>query len=171
MISVSTIFDDNTLSLIARIAARKYKYQCYILAFVFLIAGSLLNILTINSVLYEIFWLASCLFYLHRPRTYYKKVLKQYHTREREIFQTPRTVWTTFEDEQISSITIDNNNTLEVKYSTISKLYETDAYLMIMTQGKQCLPIPKDQISNGSSQDLIAFLQEKAPTLKHIKIK
>ena len=122
MISVSTIFDDNTLSLIARIAVRKYQYQCYILAIVFLIAGSILNILTINSALYEVFWFASCLFYLHRPRTYYKKILKQYHTREREIYQTPRTVQTIFEDELISSRDIESfhlKDQSSVKYSIV----------------------------------------------------
>jgi len=171
MISVDTTFDEKALSLVAQTSVRKYRLQCYILAAAGFILGTLLNLVTLHSIWYELLWCALSLLNILRPQHYYKKFLKQYITRERELFPTSRTVRTTFEDEQISSITIENGNSMEIKYSAVSKLYENDQYLMIMTEGKQCLPILKDQISHGNSQELTSFLKTKAPNLKHIKIK
>ena len=171
MISVNTTFDERALSLIAQTSVHKYRFQCYIVAAAVFVLGTLLNLAAFLSIWYELLWCVLSLLNILRPKHYYKKFLKQYITRERELYPAPRTVHSVFEEDRISSLTIENSNTMEIKYAALSKLYENDDYLMLMTEGKQCLPLPKNQITNANYQELTDFLKAKAPNIKHIKIK
>lgn len=167
MLTATTVYNEATLSLLAKVSVRKYRLQCYALSAALLVAGTLLNALSIQSLWYNLLLIALCLFYLLRPHFYYKKLLKRYLTREREVYSTPRTVKSTFEEDKISSHTLNNDSTLTMQYSVLTTLYENKDYLLLMTEGKQGLPIEKTQIEGGNDAELIAFLKTKAPKMKH----
>lgn len=170
MITATTIFNESALSMLAKVSVRKFKLQYYALSAALLIAGTLFNLLVLRSLWYNLLLLALCLLYLLRPHFYYKKLLKRYITREREVYPTPRTVKTAFDNDQISSHTINNDSTVTLQYGALTTLYDAKDYLVLMTEGKQGLPIAKDQIEGGNHDEFIAFLKTKAPKLKYKKI-
>jgi len=171
MITATTVFNETALSLLAEISVRKFRLQCYALSFALLIVGTLFNLLALRSLWYNLLLLALCLVYLLRPHFYYKKLLKRYITREREVYPMPRTVESTIDSDQISSHTVDNDSTVAVKYSVLTTIYEAKDYLVLMTEGKQGLPIAKTQIKGSTANELISFLKNKVPNLKHRKLK
>lgn len=171
MIKATTVFNEPALSLLAKISVRKFKLQCCALSVALLIVGTLFNLLVLRSLWYNLLMLTLCLIYLLRPHFYYKKLLKRYTTREREVYPSPRIVETSFENNQISSHTINNDSTVILKYDALTTVYETKDYLVLMTEGKQGLPIAKAQIEDGSHDELISLLKSKVPQLKHKKLK
>lgn len=170
MLTATTVYNEATLSLLAKVSVRKYRLQCYALSAALLIAGTLLNALSIQSLWYNLLLITLCLLYLMRPHFYYKKLLKRYLMREREVFPTPRTVKSTFEEDKISSHTLNNDSTLAMQYGVLTTLYENHDYLLLMTEGKQGLSIEKARIEGGSVAELIAFLKTKAPKMEHRKM-
>ena len=170
MMTAKTVYNEAALSLLAKISVRKDRLQCYALSGALFFAGLLFNILTLHSIWYHLLVLVLCLLYLLRPRFYYKKLLKRYLTREKELFPSPRTIVSTFDGEQIISHTLNNNSTLAIAYSAVTTLYESRDYLLLMTEGKQGLPVEKNKITGGNAQELTTFLKEKIPSLKYTKI-
>ena len=171
MITATTVFNEAALSLLTKISVRKYRLQCYVLSAVLFFAGLMAGMLIMHSLWYILLVLVLCFLYLLRPHFYFKKLLKRYLTRERELFPSPRTIESTFDDEQITSHTLNNDSTLAIQYSALTTLYESRDYLLLMTEGKQGLPIEKTQIKGGNAHELAVFLKTKVPHLKHLKLK
>lgn len=171
MINATTVYNQESLALLAKISVRKYSLQCYILSAVLLILGTALNILLIHEARYELLVLLLCALYLLRPRAYHKKLLKRYLLREKELSSGPRTQRSEFGEEQLETRTLENGNTLAMKYSALTTIYETADFFVLMTAGKQCLPLKKANIENGTPQELLQLLQGKMPKIKHVRLK
>lgn len=171
MITATTEYNPKSLALMAKLSVRKYKVQCYVLSAVFLILGTVLNMLLIRQIWYELLVLLLCALYWLRPYAHRKKLLKGYLLRENEISSVPRTQRSEFGEEQIETRTLENGNTLAMKYSALTTIYETVDFLVLMTAGKQCLPLKKTAIENGTPQELVQLLQDKVPKIKHVRLK
>ena len=138
---------------------------------VFLILGTVLNVLLVRQLWYELMVLLLCVLYLLRPLAHRKKLLKRYLLRESELSSVPRTQRSEFAEDQIDTLTLENNNTIVMKYSSLTTIYETADFFVLMTAGKQCLPLKKANIENGTPQELLQLLQDKVPKIKHIRLK
>lgn len=171
MITATTEYNRESLALMAKLSVRKYKVQCYIMSAVFLILGTVLNVLLVRQLWYELMVLLLCALYLLRPLAHRKKLLKRYLLRESEISSVPRTQRSEFAEDQIDTLTLENNNTIAMKYSSLTTIYETADFFVLMTAGKQCLPLKKANIENGTPQELLQLLQDKVPKIKHIRLK
>ena len=171
MLSTVTVFDDNTLSQIARVASIEQKKRNHLLVAVAVTVCTIGNILSYRSLLFQLVVCLLGALDFSLPKLNYKRMLKLTLAREREIFQTPRTIRTDFKDDEIANTNLESNNTTTLKYDSLLKLYESADYLVFLTKGKQCLPLSKGQLTNGTADELIALIKSKAPECKHIQYK
>lgn len=169
MLSTVTVFDDSTLSQIARVASLEQKKRNHLLVAFTIAVCTIGNLLSYKSLLFQLVVCLLGVLDLSLPRLNYKRMLKLTLTRERETFQTPRSIRTDFKDDEIANTNLESNNATTLKYDSLSKLYESADYLVFLTKGKQCLPLSKGQITNGTVEDVIALIKSKAPECKHRK--